>query len=113
VLTAFQQVEDYLAQTRLLWREIKQEQAAVEAAQQAYDLEKARYDTGLDPYLNLLTTQTALLETQQTLTNLNVQQMTGAVLLVEALGGGWDVSQLPTASQVSQRPPADERTIEK
>ena len=113
VLTAFQQVEDYLAQTRLLWQEIKQEQAAVEAAQQAYDLEKARYETGIDPYLNLLTTQTALLNTQQTLTNLNVQQMTGAVLLVEALGGGWDVSQLPTASQVSQKPPADQRTIEK
>ncbi len=113
VLTAFQQVEDYLAETRLLWTEIQQAQAAVEAAQKAYDLEKARYETGLDPYLNLLTTQTALLNTQQTLTELNVQQMSSAVLLVEALGGGWDVSQLPTASQVSQRPPADQRTIEK
>ncbi|MFZ3266280.1 MAG: efflux transporter outer membrane subunit [Terriglobales bacterium] len=113
VLTAFQQVEDYLAQTRLLWTEIQQAQAAVEAAQKAYDLEKSRYETGLDPYLNLLTTQTALLNTQQTLTELNVQQMASAVLLVEALGGGWDVSQLPTASQVSQRPPADQRTIEK
>ena len=58
VLTAFQQVEDYLAETRLLWTEIQQEQSAVTAAQKAYDLEKARYETGLDPYLNLLTTQT-------------------------------------------------------
>lgn len=113
VLTAFQQVENYLAQTRLLWTEIRQQQAAVEAAQKAYDLEKGRYETGLDPYLNLLTTQTALLDTQQTLVNLQVQQMTGAVLLVEALGGGWDVSQLPTAQQVTQRPPADQRTIQK
>lgn len=113
VLTAFQQVEDYLAQTRLLWTEIRQEQAAVDAAQKAYDLEKGRYETGIDPYLNLLTTQTALLDTQQTLVNLQVQQMTGAVLLVEALGGGWDVSQLPTPQQVTQRPPADQRTIQK
>ena len=113
VLTAFQQVEDYLAETRLLFTEIQHEQAAVAAAQKAYDLEKARYETGLDPYLNLLTTQTALLSTQQTLVNSQIQQMTDAVLLVEALGGGWDVSQLPTTQQVTQKPPADQRTIQK
>jgi NodT family efflux transporter outer membrane factor (OMF) lipoprotein len=113
VLTAFQQVEDYLAETRLLFTEIQQEQAAVAAAQKAYDLEKARYETGLDPYLNLLTTQTALLSTQQTLVDSQIQQMAGAVLLVEALGGGWDISQLPTTQQVTQKPPADQRTIEK
>jgi NodT family efflux transporter outer membrane factor (OMF) lipoprotein len=113
VLTAFQQVEDYLAQTRLLSQEIQQEQAATAAAERAYELEKARYETGMDPYLNLLTTQTALLETRQTLVGLQVQQMGSAVLLVEALGGGWDASQLPSASQVSQKPPADERTIQK
>ena len=113
VLTAFQQVEDDLSQTRILWTEIQQEQAAVTAAQKAYDLEKARYETGLDPYLNLLTTQTALLNTQQSLVNSQVQQMTSAVLLVEALGGGWDVSQLPTTQQVTQKPPADQRTVTK
>ena len=113
VLTAFQQVEDYLAETRLLWTEIQQEQSAVTAAQKAYDLEKARYETGLDPYLNLLTTQTTLLNTQQTLVQSQVEQMTGAVLLVEALGGGWDVSQLPSTQQVTQRPPADQREITK
>lgn len=113
VLTAFQQVEDYLAETRLLWTEIQQEQSAVTAAQKGYDLEKARYETGLDPYLNLLTTQTALLGTRQTLVQSQVEQMTGAVLLVEALGGGWDVSQLPSTQQVTQRPPADQREITK
>ena len=113
VLTAFQQVEDYLAQTRILWTEVQQEQAAVAAAQKAYDLEKARYETGIDPYLTLLTTQTSLLDTQQTLVTTQVQHMTGAVLLVEALGGGWDVSQLPTPQQVTQKPPADQRAITK
>jgi len=112
VLTAFQQVEDYLAQTRLLWSEINQQQAAVDAAQKAYDLEKGRYETGLDPYLNLLTTQTTLLSAQQTLLTLQVQQMSGAVLLVEALGGGWDVSQMPSAQQVTEKPPQDQRTIQ-
>lgn len=113
VLTAFQQVEDYLAETRLLTKEVQQEQSATDAAQKAFDLEKPRYDTGIDPYLDLLTTQTALLQTQQALVGVQVQQMTSAVLLIEALGGGWDVSQLPTARQVSQKPPADQRTIQK
>ncbi len=113
VLTAFQQVEDSLTQTSLLSTEIQQQQAATDAAQRAYELEKARYETGLDPYLNLLTTQTALLGAQQTLLDLRVQEMSSAVLLIEALGGGWDTSQLPTTQEVSQKPPQDQRTIEK
>lgn len=112
VLTAFQQVEDYLSATRLLWQEIRQQQAAVDAAQKAYDLEKGRYETGIDPYLELLTTQTTLLAAQQTLLGLQVQQMTSAVSLVQALGGGWDVSQLPTVQQVTEKPPQDQRTIQ-
>lgn len=112
VLTAFQQVEDYLAQTRLLSVEIQQQEAATDAAQKAYDLEKGRYETGLDPYLNLLTTQTTLLDSQQTLLGLRVQEMSSSVLLIEALGGGWDVSQLPSSKEVSQKPSQDQRTIE-
>jgi len=112
VLNAFQQVEDYLAATRLLWQEVRQQSTAVDAAQKAYDLEKGRYETGLDPYLNLLTTQTTLLSAQQTLLGLKVQDVTSAVQLVEALGGGWNASQLPTAQQVTERPPQDQRTIQ-
>jgi NodT family efflux transporter outer membrane factor (OMF) lipoprotein len=112
VLTAFQQVEDYLAETRLYSKEAREQKAAVDSAQKAFDLEKARYDTGIDPYLTLLTTQTTLLSAQQTLLGLRVQQMTNAVLLVQALGGGWDVTQLPTPRQVTQKPPRDERTIQ-
>jgi NodT family efflux transporter outer membrane factor (OMF) lipoprotein len=112
VLTAFQQVEDYMAYTRLYDKQAHQQKAAVDSAQKAFDLEKARYDTGIDPYLTLLTTQTTLLGAQQTLLGLRVQQMTNCVLLVQALGGGWDVSQLPTPRQVTQKPPRDQRTIE-
>jgi NodT family efflux transporter outer membrane factor (OMF) lipoprotein len=112
VLTAFQQVEDNLSQTRLLSRQIQQQQNAVTAAEQAYELEKVRYETGMDPYLNLLTTQTALLQSRQALVNLQMQQMSRAVQLIEALGGGWDRSQLPTPAQVSERPPHDQRTMQ-
>lgn len=112
VLTAFQQVEDYLADTRILSTQIQQEQAAVKSADTAFNLEKGRYETGLDPYITLLSTQTALLNTRVTLVQSQVQQMTSAVQLVEALGGGWDVSQLPTAKQVTQKPPPDQRKIQ-
>jgi NodT family efflux transporter outer membrane factor (OMF) lipoprotein len=112
VLTAFQQVEDSLSQTDLLAQQIKEQQASTEAAQHAYELESARYETGLDPYLNLLTTQTTLLQSRQTLLGLQVQEMTSAVLLIEALGGGWDTSQLPSPQQVSKRPPEDQRSIQ-
>jgi NodT family efflux transporter outer membrane factor (OMF) lipoprotein len=112
VLTAFQQVEDGLAEVRILSKEIQQEQQAVDSAQIDLKLEQARYDTGVDPYLDVLIAQTTLLADQQTLTSLQMQQMTSAVALVEALGGGWDRSQLPSPQQVTQKPPKSETTIE-
>jgi NodT family efflux transporter outer membrane factor (OMF) lipoprotein len=112
VLTAFQQVEDYLAQTRIQSQQILQQQQAVNSAQKALELEKDRYDTGLDPYIDLMTQQTTLLTAQQTLISLQVTQMTSAVLLVEALGGGWDRTDLPTKKQVTQKAPAPERKVQ-
>jgi NodT family efflux transporter outer membrane factor (OMF) lipoprotein len=104
VLTAFQQVEDYLAQTRILSQQIQQQRAAVASAQQSLDLEMGRYETGIDPYINVVTLQNTVFSNQQTLTSLQINQMTSAVLLVEALGGGWDTSQLPTPARVSAKP---------
>jgi NodT family efflux transporter outer membrane factor (OMF) lipoprotein len=104
VLTAFQQVEDFLAQTRILSQQIQQERGAVDSAQSALNLEMGRYETGIDPYLDVVTLQNTLLTSQQSLTSLQIEQMTGAVQLVEALGGGWDTSQLPTPAQVTQKP---------
>src|SRR5580698_1823567 len=112
VLTAFQQVEDGLAEVRILSKEIEQEQQAVDSARTFLKLEQARYDTGVDPYLDVLIAQTTVLADQQTLNGLQVQQMTYAVALVEALGGGWDRSQLPTPQQLTQKPPKSETTIE-
>ncbi|HEX3759847.1 MAG TPA: efflux transporter outer membrane subunit [Kofleriaceae bacterium] len=94
VLAAFQQVEDALAQTRILGHEIEQQRRTVELAGRAFELEQARYESGIDPYINLMQEQALLLEARQTLVGLEVQHMTSAVALVEALGGGWQRSEL-------------------
>ena len=65
-------------------------------------LATGRYETGVDPYLNVLTAQTTLLADQQTLVTLQMQQMVDAVELVQALGGGWD----RTAAHPGRCPPA-------
>ena len=101
VLTAFQQVEDYIATLRVTSAQIFRERAAVDAAQRYLDIAMARYQTGLDPYLNVITAETTLLTDQQTLTTLRVSEMTAAVELIQALGGGWNESQLPAPSQVT------------
>jgi NodT family efflux transporter outer membrane factor (OMF) lipoprotein len=112
VLSAFQQVEDALAEVRILSKEIQQEQQAVDSARTFLKLEQARYDTGVDPYVDVLIAQTTVLGDQQTLNALQVQQMTSAVALVEALGGGWDRSQLPNPQQVTEKPAKSETAIE-
>jgi NodT family efflux transporter outer membrane factor (OMF) lipoprotein len=112
VLFAFQQVEDSLAEVRILSKEIQQEQQAVDSAQTYLNLEQARYDAGVDPYVAVLIAQTTVLADQQVLNTLQVQRMTSAVALVEALGGGWDRSQLPSTQQVTQKPAKSETVIE-
>ncbi|HUO33661.1 MAG TPA: efflux transporter outer membrane subunit [Candidatus Acidoferrum sp.] len=105
VLTAFQQVEDNLASLRILSQEVQQQDAAVRSAQRNLDLATQRYKLGIDPYLNVITAQTTLLTNKQTAVNLRIQQMTASVQLIEALGGGWDASQLPTARQLIAQSP--------
>jgi outer membrane protein TolC len=67
---------------------------------------------GIDPYIDVMTAQTTLLSNQQGLASLQVLQMTSSVQLIQALGGGWDRSQLPTPAQVTQKPTHDETTIQ-
>lgn len=100
VLTAFQQVEDNLASLRILSVEIQQQDTAVASAERNLKIATDRYKLGIDPYLNVITAQTTLLSNRQTDVNLRIQQMTASVQLVEALGGGWDASQIPTPHQV-------------
>jgi NodT family efflux transporter outer membrane factor (OMF) lipoprotein len=111
VLTAFQQVEDYLAAERILSQQTAKQHEAVASAQEFFNLEFDRYQTGIDPYIDVLTAQNTLLSDQQTLANLLTQRMTSVVQLIAALGGGWEHSQLPSASQMSQAPPPETTKI--
>jgi NodT family efflux transporter outer membrane factor (OMF) lipoprotein len=95
VLTAFQQVEDYIATLRVTSDQINRENDAIQAAKRYVDIATSRYQTGLDPYLNVISAQTTLLSDQQSLVSLRMAEMTAAVQLIQALGGGWEVSQLP------------------
>ena len=105
VLVAFQQVEDNLAMLRILSAEIQDQDKAVDAAQRTLALATDRYQLGLDPYLNVITAQTALLSNQELAVNLRIQQMTASGGLIEALGGGWDASQLPSPGQLVSKVP--------
>ncbi len=99
VLAAFQQVEDNLAALRVLSDEIKQQLIAINSSQRYLSLATDRYRLGIDPYLNVISAQTTLLGNQQTLVNLQLQQITASVQLVEALGGGWTRAQIPPIGQ--------------
>jgi NodT family efflux transporter outer membrane factor (OMF) lipoprotein len=101
VLTAFQQVEDYIATLRVTSQQITQEDTAVKSAQRYVDIATSRYQTGLDPYLNVISAQTTLLSDQQAQVSLRVSEITASVQLMQALGGGWDATQLPAASKVN------------
>jgi NodT family efflux transporter outer membrane factor (OMF) lipoprotein len=112
VLTAFQQVEDGLAEIRLYSKQLREQRDAEKSAEEFLTLEMSRYQTGIDPYVDVVTAQTTLLTDQQDVITVQVLQMTSAVSLVEALGGGWDVSELPTPSQVSKWPTHEESAIQ-
>ena len=101
VLTAFQQVEDYIASVRILSRQYQQQQTATASAQKALDLEMGRYQTGLDPYIDVVTLQNTLLTDQSTMATLRTQEMTASVQLIQALGGGWNATDLPSPAQTS------------
>jgi NodT family efflux transporter outer membrane factor (OMF) lipoprotein len=113
VLIAFQQVEDYLAEVRILSQQIQRQQEAVKSAQTFLSLEMGRYENGIDPYIDVVTAQTTLLSNQQTLNAIQVEETTASVELIEALGGGWDATQLPTPAQVTEKPAVADATIQK
>jgi NodT family efflux transporter outer membrane factor (OMF) lipoprotein len=95
IFQAFQDVEDNLSALRILNDETTVEQRAVAAAQHSFDLSNQRYKAGATSYLEVLTAETALLSNQRALTDLQSRQFAASVQLVRALGGGWDVGQLP------------------
>jgi outer membrane protein TolC len=94
-LAAFQQVEDNLAALRILEAEAGQQHQAVVSAQESLQLFTNRYKGGVDTYLQVVTSQTAALANERNETDIQRRRMDATVLLIKALGGGWNVSNLP------------------
>jgi NodT family efflux transporter outer membrane factor (OMF) lipoprotein len=106
VLTAFQQVEDQLSTLRVLEQEAEQQSGAVNYAERSLQLANAQYEGGITNYLQVITAQEIALQNEVVAVQLKTRRMTASVSLIEALGGGWDASQLPTPQQVTpQKPP--------
>lgn len=95
VLTAFQEVEDNLAALRILDEEARVQDEAVTAAQQSVTVTVNQYKAGTVSYLDVVVSQTAALNNERTAVDILGRRMTASVLLVKALGGGWNASTLP------------------
>ena len=94
-LDAFREVEDNLAALHQLDIEAGQQRAATASAQQSLDLFNVRYEGGVDTYLQVITWQTALLQNQRNDIDIERRRLDDTVLLIKALGGGWNQASLP------------------
>jgi NodT family efflux transporter outer membrane factor (OMF) lipoprotein len=102
-LTAFQEVEDNVAALRILENEAQQQEEAVASSKDSLQLFTNRYKGGVDTYLQVITAETIELANERNAIDIQRRQMDASVLLVKALGGGWNVSNLPTFGAPSVR----------
>lgn len=102
VLTAFQQVEDELAALRILADQAVVEANTVNLAREAVRLTLNQYLAGTVPYTSVITAQTTALNNEQTALGILQSRFLASVALIQALGGGWETTQLPTPTQVKQ-----------
>jgi NodT family efflux transporter outer membrane factor (OMF) lipoprotein len=102
VLTAFQAVEDNLAALRILEQEAQVQDEAVKDAQKSVTLTTNQYKAGTVSYLNVITAQTIALTDETTAVQIRGRRMSAAVLLIQALGGGWNAANLPLAEEVTR-----------
>jgi NodT family efflux transporter outer membrane factor (OMF) lipoprotein len=100
VLTAAQEVEDNLAALRELETEAGQQHAATDAAHQTLAIFQTRYEEGIDTYLQVVTWQTSALQNERNDIDLLRRRLQATVLLVKALGGGWDARQMPAVASL-------------
>jgi outer membrane protein TolC len=105
VLAGFQGVEDNLAALRILEGENAVQDEAVTAARKSVDLTTSQYKAGTVSYLNVITVQTIALTDEITAIQIRGRRMVAAVLLVQALGGGWTAAELPSPRDATSRNP--------
>jgi NodT family efflux transporter outer membrane factor (OMF) lipoprotein len=103
VLIAFQEVQDEITGLTVLIQAQQTQQEAVDAARRTLNISTSRYSGGLVSYLDVVTAQQNLLTDEQQLAVIRGQRLVSSVLLVKALGGGWDASSL-AAVQVKPKP---------
>ena len=103
VLTGFQEVEDNIAALRILEQEMDKQREAVELSRHSVELTRNQYKAGVVAYLDVITVETTALSNERALVDLLNRRLSASVLLIKALGGGWDVSQLPDNDAVSKR----------
>jgi NodT family efflux transporter outer membrane factor (OMF) lipoprotein len=105
VLAGFQQVEDQLAALRILKQQVAAENTAVASAREAERIIFNQYTAGTVPYTNVVVAQTAALNNAETALTVRQNQLVASVALIQALGGGWDLSQLPSQEQIEADQP--------
>lgn len=94
VLNAFSEVQDSVSGLAVLQQAQQSQQSAVDSSRHTLDISIDRYKGGLVSYLDVVTAQQTLLSNEQTLATIRGQRLVTSVLLVKALGGGWDASSL-------------------
>jgi len=102
ILTAFQQVEDQLAALRILEQQAAAEAVAVRSAEQALQIALNEYRAGTAAYTAVITAQETALSDEVTLLSIQQSRLVASVALIEALGGGWDTSRLPTKDELQK-----------
>jgi NodT family efflux transporter outer membrane factor (OMF) lipoprotein len=105
VLSAFQDVEDNLAALRQLEIESNTQAQAVEASDIALQKAQDRYLAGIVTYLEVASTETTALQAQLSRTNIQTRRLDASVLLIKALGGGWNQAALPELAERRPSPP--------
>jgi len=100
VLTAFQQVENNMAALRILEQEAAVTAVAVGAARESVALTTNRYKEGAASYLDVVIVQAAALNNERSANDVRGRRLVASVQLIQALGGGWDASDLPTPSEL-------------
>jgi NodT family efflux transporter outer membrane factor (OMF) lipoprotein len=100
VLTAFQQVEDALAELRVYQAQARAEAIAVDSTRRAVDVTLNEYRAGTVAYTSVVTEQALLLSDQQNLLSVQQSRLVASVALIEALGGGWTPADVPDRHEI-------------
>ncbi|PPT85860.1 multidrug transporter [Xanthomonas arboricola pv. zantedeschiae] len=105
IQSAFREVSDALAQRETLGRQLQAQQALVDATADSYRLSQARFERGVDSYLQALDAQRALYSAQQNLITTQLSRFTNLATFYKAMGGGWLQSADPAVATTATGQP--------